>query len=390
MSRMKERISLIVRTVPCLKAMRIKRQLAFGGKYFLSAQQIQQAETDPEQKKRILQGQMEKWPERTAELQAKIDAILQAGTYSDGAAENLREDMLFAYFSYGYTPNEYICYGFAQKDMAQRRAFLSDRESVCLGFKLNDINSFGVFSNKFNTYQRFQSYYNRDAILIKSAADAPSFLHFVEKHRCFVKKLVGEACGRSIELIDLDKEKRSAKELFDSLIADGETIIEECVVQSETMCALNASSVNTVRCITMNTKKGVIAPYCFLKVGRAGSFIDNGGAGGILVGIDEHTGTLCTDGVDEVNHRYQLHPDSNVRFQGFALPQWEEALHLCRELANQIPEMQLIGWDLAHTPDGWVVIEGNALTEVIGPQATTGKGIRESFKDYMKDMKMMY
>lgn len=390
MSQMRECISVIVKKIPFLKAMRIKRQLAFSGKYLLSREQVQQAEASPEKKKSILQAQMEKWPERTAELQLKIDAILQAGVYSDADIKNLTEDMLFSCFAYGYTPNEYICYNFPAKTLAQRHEFLSDRDSICLGFRLNDINSFGVFSNKFKTYERFQSYYHRDAILIKTAADASDFLHFIEKHRCFVKKLVGEACGRSIERIDLDRENCSPKEMFDRLITDGETIIEECVVQSSKMCSLNASSVNTVRCITMNTKKGVILPYCFLKVGRAGSFIDNGGAGGILVGIDERTGVLCTDGVDELNRRYSTHPDSNVLFQGFRLPQWDEALHICHEIASQIPEMQLIGWDLAHTDDGWIVIEGNALTEVIGPQATFGNGIRGSFEGYMKDMKMMY
>lgn len=370
--------------------MRIKRQLAFSGKYFLSKEKIQQAEGSPEKKKEILQLQMEKWPERTAELQQKIDAILQVGTYSDSDAEKLREDILFSYYAYGYTPNEYICYSFPKKTLDQRREFLSDRESVCYGFKLNDIDFFGIFSNKFKTYQRFRNYYQRDAMLIKSAADAPEFLHFVEKHRCIVRKLVGEACGRSVERIDLDAESRSAKKLFDSLLADGETIIEECVVQSEKMRTLNASSVNTVRCITLNTKQGVIVPYCFLKVGRAGAFIDNGGAGGILVGINAKTGVLNTDGVDELNRRYPAHPDSNVVFCGFDLPQWDEALRICREMAKEIPGMGFIGWDLAHTPDGWIVIEGNALSEVIGPQATSERGIRDSFEGYMQDMKKMY
>lgn len=59
-----------------------------------------------------------------------------------------------------------------------------------------------------------------------------------------------------------------------------------------------------------------MTPY--LKVGRAGSVVDNGGAGGIIINIDKETGELVTDGVREDNTVYARHPDSGMPFKGSA------------------------------------------------------------------------
>jgi hypothetical protein len=49
--------------------------------------------------------------------------------------------------------------------------------------------------------------------------------------------------------------------------------------------------------------------------------------------------------------RYQGHPDTGVRFEGHAVPFYEEAVALCRRF--------LIGWDVAITPRGPLILEPN-------------------------------
>ena len=58
------------------------------------------------------------------------------------------------------------------------------------------------------------------------------------------------------------------------------------------------------------------------------------------------------------------------------MPKWQKMLDMCTEMAETLPDVRMIGWDLAYTEKGWIVIEGNAMSEVIGPQATMQKGIR--------------
>lgn len=117
-----------------------------------------------------------------------------------------------------------------------------------------------------------------------------------------------------------------------------------------------------------------------MKVGQKGSFIDNGGAGGILVSVDPETGVLNSDGCDEVGVIYKKHPYTQVAFDGYQLPDWEKAIALGHELADKVPGLKYIGWDITYTADNeWVVVEGNAKTQFFGQQCTIDKGVRKEF-----------
>ena len=54
------------------------------------------------------------------------------------------------------------------------------------------------------------------------------------------------------------------------------------------------------------------------------------------------------------------HPDTGQAIEGFRLPFWSEACHLVERTAPLFLPLQTIGWDVALTPDGPVIIEGNA------------------------------
>ena len=157
-------------------------------------------------------------------------------------------------------------------------------------------------------------------------------------------------------------------------------IIEECVHQSECMSGLNPSSVNTVRCITFMTSQGIKIGPCFLKVGQGDSFVDNGGKGGILIGINSQNGILDTDGYDEFLRKYKKHPNTGTEFSGYQLPEWNQMINIVKEMSMQVPNVRYIGWDMAHTDSGWVVIEGNGGGQFIGPQIVWQRGFKEDIE----------
>ena len=147
---------------------------------------------------------------------------------------------------------------------------------------------------------------------------------------------------------------------------------------------LNPDSVNTVRCVTFVNGKDVSVQDCFMKVGRKGSFVDNGGSGGIIVHIDKESGILDSNGIDEDGIIYEKHPDHDYVFNGYQLPNWVDALKLAKCIALKINEAKYVGWDLTCNTSGeWIVVEGNALTQFLGQQATIQRGCRRRF---MKDV----
>ena len=303
--------------------------------------------------------------------------------------ESIIRDIWFCRLIYGFLPEEYICYELKDKDYNYRKSFISDIEKSNYVFRMNDISDIQILNDKVKTYQFFNKYYHRDAICVKTAGDFNQFLSFIQKHPAFVKKNAYESTGRSVELVDLSSNGRDAGEVFKQIIGDGKHILEEKVIQSHFTSDLHESSVNTIRCITFNTKEGITDKYYFMKVGQGGSFIDNGGAGGILVGIDRETGRLNTDGFDEYNRRYVTHPDTGITFKGFQLPEWNELRSLCKELSAKLPTVKFIGWDLAHTDDGWIVIEGNGMSQLIGPQTVFKRGCKAEVEALLEKMDLI-
>jgi hypothetical protein len=251
----------------------------------------------------------------------------------------------------------------------------------------NNSSDIQIYSDKAKTYEMFSTFYGRSAICIQCADDKDKYLSFIIGKKEIVKKNVKEAMGRSVQLIKVPCETEKAIDLFNKLICHNEKIIlEERIIQDEKMAILNPSSVNTIRIITFNTKKGIVVPYCFLKIGRNGSFVDNGGAGGILIGVDIHRGVTNTYGRDEFGAIYERHPDTNIVLQGFQLPEYKQAIELAKTLSAMTPKVKYIGWDFAHTAKGWIIVEGNEASQLIGPQLTMQRGIRVEIESILNDL----
>jgi hypothetical protein len=153
------------------------------------------------------------------------------------------------------------------------------------------------------------------------------------------------------------------------------------------MARFNPSSVNTVRCPTFRTVRGIELAPCRFRVGQAGSFVDNAGSGGILAGVDPKTGVVFTTGRDEYCHEYVTHPQSGLRFEGFRLPDWEELVASVKEMHELFPNMGYISWDMAHTDRGWVIIEANGSGQFIGTQIVEQKGKK---RDIAKQLEGVY
>lgn len=141
----------------------------------------------------------------------------------------------------------------------------------------------------------------------------------------------------------------------------GRYLLQECIEQHPALAALNASSVNTVRLITFCNEGRSTVFSGALRIGTAGHSVDNWAAGGLIVGIDLKSGTLRGEGFFKPGYggRVAQHPDSGIRFSGYAIPHFQAAVQLVTRLHEQLRGIHSIGWDVAICQDGPVVIEGN-------------------------------
>ena len=50
---------------------------------------------------------------------------------------------------------------------------------------------------------------------------------------------------------------------------------------------------------------------------------------------------------------------------------------MAKEISQKTPSVRYIGWDFSHTEEGWLIIEGNASGQMIGPQIVWKKGMKK-------------
>ncbi len=308
---------------------------------------------------------------------------------SDADRKQKRMDMAWHYLAYGFQPNEYIGFELEHQTLEQKREWVSCLDHDIITRRMNDMKGRHLLTNKSRTYERFKMYFGRIAIDIKTEKDYDAFQAFVSKYPVFVKKPVFRCGGKSVELVDINAVGMSQKEYFTKLITQGEHILEEKIEQSDALAKFNPSSVNTVRMVTFLTRSGVVNPFSVLRCGHDGSFVDNGAAGGILVGINRETGVLETDGYDEDNHLYLQHPNTKITFRGQQLPEWENLLKICKEVASQLPDTKYIGFDLAHTKNGWVIVEMNESADFGITQIAYHRGMKKELEAIMSNMDLI-
>lgn len=120
------------------------------------------------------------------------------------------------------------------------------------------------------------------------------------------------------------------------------------------------------RIVTVVTRAGEVEIlYAFQKLIAAGNHVDNfvGAEGNLLTCVDVATGKLGTAfAMSQELPSYttcDTHPLTGRKLAGFELPNWSAACALARRAAISFLPLRAIGWDVALTAEGPVLVEGN-------------------------------
>ena len=295
------------------------------------------------------------------------------------AYDEVTVDMELSIDVLGFVPEEYVSYHFWEKTVPQRLEFVSDRLRKKVGNLLNSEEGMDILNNKYLAYQILEPLYGRKIRQMNADGGYPAFAEAFRESAVLVKKNNFQSLGKEVERIEVTG-NTDLRALYERIALNGQYfILEDLIRPHPELERLNPDSVNTVRVVTFLDREGPVVLDSFLRTGRRGSFVDNGGAGGIFVHVDPATGATDSHGIDERGFVYGSHPDHAYRFYGIRLPLWEEALKTAKAAALTIPGARYVGWDLVCTEDDrWIVVEGNAMTMYIGQQATLDVGKRKA------------
>ena len=268
-------------------------------------------------------------------------------------------DMLWCTAKYGIGYLDYHVFGFATNRGKNRKTFMTMHHNIGLTRLVNDTNLYPIMNDKLQFMEVYREFVGRDWIDLQ-VTDVAELRALCQKCGTVFAKPISAFGGTGVERIET-----SATTDFDALYAhlqEGKQfLVEQAVIQHDELNRLCPSSVNTLRIVTLNVDKKAHFLYALLRVGSGNNHVDNISSGGMytLIGEDGvlHFPAFC----DKTGLYYDAHPVTHTEYQGFTVPMFQEAVDICLKAAQVKPGLAYIGWDVAITPNGPVLIEGNIL-----------------------------
>jgi hypothetical protein len=175
---------------------------------------------------------------------------------------------------------------------------------------------------------------------------------------------------------------------------EGGSLIERRIFNVGNTEEIHPSSLNTFRVAMIRTEdcKWHVAKY-FMRFGRGKSRIDNIHAGGIIIFLDEK-GVATEAFTDNNTRRITHHPDTGRPLTGFVADGFDEVVALGFRASAALAVAGTMGWDIAYTNQGPMIIECNAVwgakyQSVSGPvlseEIVAGLKKRHAFSRYPRD-----
>lgn len=318
-------------------------------------------------------------------------------------------DFLSLYKNKGLNSDEYINFEFDKRSKEFRQSFLGLNEQRYYLDYLNPKKYYILARNKYLAHRALEHlgvrkstlfcYYSPEGCFEMAddvASDCVGICNILKRKQvqsCVIKTTESSHGDNVIVVKDMDFVEGDCRlhlfnnetKLLSEVLGKAPLIFENVVKQTGQFSSFNSSSVNTVRFMTTLWPDGsarVIAT--FMKIGRKGKCVDNAGGGGnVDVCVDVDTGeikyAIQFDGWGLIKD-IEKHPDSGAQLNGVIIKDWDAIKAKVIQFQQAFPFCKAVGWDVAITDDGPLVIEVNEMWDRTG-QYFIRKGWRKEIRD---------
>lgn len=194
-----------------------------------------------------------------------------------------------------------------------------------------------------------------------------------------VKPADGEG-GGGVQVLGAVRDAAMLEDWHARLRPRGVLVVQPRIAAHPALRDLAMSALPTVRIVTLLDERGrpEVVSATFRCPTDPAAHIDNMKAGGLIAAVALPTGELgvACRGYGGGDHTH--HPATGAAIAGRRLPDWEAARALVtRAHAQAFDDYVLIGWDVALTPEGPLLIEGNGKPGVLMPQRAARAGLAQ-------------
>ncbi|AXK42683.1 sugar-transfer associated ATP-grasp domain-containing protein [Erythrobacter aureus] len=197
----------------------------------------------------------------------------------------------------------------------------------------------------------------------------------------FLLKPIRGSGGAGIELIAAqpdDLEPTGFLRMLEETKTTGGWIAQDLLRPHPDIADIALDALPTSRITTILDERGKpeLVTAVLRLAAQPGVIVDNAHAGGIFSAIDFETGELGLARYATAPGEFDRHPANDRPIPGRRIPDWPALRRLALDAhADHFPAHVQIGWDVAPSDRGPMLIEANARPNVRVPQRATGLGI---------------
>lgn len=243
---------------------------------------------------------------------------------------------------------------------AERRTWITGGKANAIVVAHNQRAFRDRFIDKLRFNALFDEHLRREWVDVREL-DAAGLRSFAERHGAIMVKVTDSLSGDGIEKVVAAGVGDWAA-LHARLLERRQWLAEAFLRQHDGMASLAPASVNTLRMITFFDGQRVHVLEGVLKMGN-GADVDNYGQGGMYTVLDD-AGVARFPAFDKHSRIYAAHPLTGTPIVGFRVPLFDQVLGMLDAAARVVPQIPYVGWDVAITPEGPALIEGNYNTGV--------------------------
>ncbi len=288
----------------------------------------------------------------------------QTGKYAELAKRYGRSPTWFLLDSvrcrllHGADARQYISFQLFRCSHIERKTFVTNARSIRIEKKMNAPEERQLLDNKTTFNRAFSAFVHRDWLYAPDHTPE-EVKRFVSEHPSLMVKDPNSNKGEKV--FKVTAEQIDDLDAFSERMISEKLLMEEFITQHPSMAALNPTSVNTVRVVTVRDRVGTVRIVgASIRVGGAGQVVDNFHANGVQYPVDPALGMVIAGGVSfDGTRNIYVHPSTGQKVLGFCIPFWKAVVSAVMEAAAIPENLRYIGWDVAVTPEGVDFVEAN-------------------------------
>ncbi|MFA0814819.1 MAG: sugar-transfer associated ATP-grasp domain-containing protein [Anaerofustis sp.] len=267
-------------------------------------------------------------------------------------------DMIYCGIRYQAGYEDYVLFDFAELTAKQRATYVTRGYDDMLVRVYNHPDYRHILKNKIEFFELFRDYIHRSWIDVSNTS-FKEFAAWVGNKNDFMIKPLAGSCGRGVMKLTVS-DFSDVRAIYDYILQDQSVLAEERVIQHEAMARIYPGAINTIRIVSLYNQEcdHVYFPFIAVRIGNGG-VVDNINSGGMTSIVDPKTGVIRFPASDKNFVRYETHPITGTVFQGFQIPMWEQCLELVSRAVRVLPQVGYVGWDVAVSTDGPILLEAN-------------------------------